>query len=100
VVVAAIVVPRVVLQLLPSRRAFGVAVAVIVPRVVSRALSLGCVMSLRLPCHVRSCGAVVAVEVVWCHGHVIVLCGVAIMVAVMPCAASAKVIVAVALSSR
>ena len=99
-VAAAIVAPYVVLRLLPSRRVFGVAVAVVAPRVVSWALSLGCVMSLRSPCRVRLCGAVVVVEVVWCCGHVVALCGVAIMVAVVPHAASAEVIVAVALSSR
>jgi len=51
------------------------------------------------PCRVQSYGAVVAVKVIWCCGHVVALCGVAIMVAVMLRAASAMVIITVALSS-
>jgi hypothetical protein len=99
VVTAAIVVPCVVLQLLPSRHTFGVVVAIVMLYMVSWVLSLGCVMSSQSPCHVQSCGAVVAVKVIWCRGHVVALCGVAIMVAVMLRAASAMVIITVALSS-
>jgi hypothetical protein len=34
----------------------------------------------------------------WCHGHIVALCGVVIVVAIMPCGATATVIIMVALS--